>query len=398
MASTTRTVASDDDVVAIPLRHPGRWIAAAAIVVVLGLLFTSLWRNPNVDHPSITEFLFDPRILKGVWLTIVITAVSMVVGTILAVTLAIMRMSSNPVLRAVAFGYTWFFRGTPLLVQIVFWGYLGLLYQQISLGVPLTDIQFFSADTNDLIPALVGGVIALSLNEGAYAAEIVRAGLLSIDHGQREAAYSLGATETAMKERKDLIEDALAATRAAIEEGVVPGGGTALIRCAAALEDLKLSGDEKLGAHLIRNVLEIPLRTIAENAGMEGAVVANNVRKSKEKTYGYDALNDRYGDMFSFGIVDPTKVTRSALQNATSVASLLLTTESIVVEEPKKAEDTHHDDHHDMGGMGGMGGMGMPGMGGGMMSYRLAAASSLNSFSKSASISSFISSSIRIIC
>jgi polar amino acid transport system permease protein len=192
MASTTRTVASDDDVVAIPLRHPGRWIAAAAIVVVLGLLFTSLWRNPNVDHPSITEFLFDPRILKGVWLTIVITAVSMVVGTILAVTLAIMRMSSNPVLRAVAFGYTWFFRGTPLLVQIVFWGYLGLLYQQISLGIPLTDIQFFSADTNDLIPALVGGVIALSLNEGAYAAEIVRAGLLSIDHGQREAAYSLG--------------------------------------------------------------------------------------------------------------------------------------------------------------------------------------------------------------
>lgn len=179
-----------------------------------------------------------------------------------------------------------------------------------------------------------------------------------------------GATETAMKERKDLIEDALAATRAAIEEGVVPGGGTALIRCAPALEKLDLKGDEKFGANLIRNILEIPLRTIAENAGLEGAVVANNVKKSKEKSYGYDALNDRYGDMFSFGIVDPAKVTRSALQNATSVACLLLTTESIIVDEPKVESDSHHDDHHDMGGMGGMGGMpGMGGMGGmpGMM-------------------------------
>ena len=98
--------------------------------------------------------------------------------------------------------------------------------------------------------------------------------------------------------------------------------------------------------------------------------MANNVKKSKEKSYGYDALNDRYGDMFSFGIVDPAKVTRSALQNATSVACLLLTTESIIVDEPKVESDSHHDDHHDMGGMGGMGGMpGMGGMGGmpGMM-------------------------------
>lgn len=172
------------------------------------------------------------------------------------------------------------------------------------------------------------------------------------------------ATETAMKERKDLIEDALAATRAAIAEGVVPGGGVALMRCAGALEKLDHTGDEKMGAQLIQNVLSIPLRTIANNAGMDGSVVANNVKKLKAKTHGYDALNDRYGDMFEFGIVDPTKVTRSALQNAASVAILLLTTESIIVDEPKKAgADDHHDDHHDMGGMGGMGG-GMPGMGG----------------------------------
>jgi len=178
------------------------------------------------------------------------------------------------------------------------------------------------------------------------------------------------ATETAMKERKDLIEDALAATRAAIDEGIVPGGGVALLRCAAGLKKLELSGDEAFGAKLVQNVLEMPMRTIAENAGLDGAVVANTVKKSKEKSYGYDALNDRYGDMFEFGVVDPTKVVRTALQNAVSVASLLMTTDSIVVEEPKEEEDDHHhDDHHDMGGMGGgMGGMGggMGGMGGGM--------------------------------
>jgi len=169
------------------------------------------------------------------------------------------------------------------------------------------------------------------------------------------------ATETEMKERKDLIEDALAATRAAIEEGIVPGGGVALLRSGKALEKTGLKGDEALGALLVRNILEMPLRKIAENSGLDGSVVANNVRKSSDQNYGYDALNENYDDMFKMGVVDPTKVVRSALQNATSVASLLMTTDSIIVEEPKEDEgDDHHHDHHDMGGMGGMGGM--PGM------------------------------------
>jgi chaperonin GroEL len=171
-------------------------------------------------------------------------------------------------------------------------------------------------------------------------------------------------TETEMKERKDLIDDALAATRAAIEEGIVPGGGVALLRSAEAIEKLKLKGDEALGVQLIRNVLEMPLRKIAENAGLDGAVVANTIRKNSDKNFGYDALNEKYGDMFEMGVVDPTKVVRTALQNGASVAALLMTTDSIVVDEPKEAEDSHHDDHHDMGGMGGMGGMGMGGMGG----------------------------------
>lgn len=179
------------------------------------------------------------------------------------------------------------------------------------------------------------------------------------------------ATETAMKERKDLFVDALSATRAAIEEGIVPGGGVALLRAAKALDSLKLGGDEQFGVTLVKNVLEMPLRMIAENAGLDGAVVANRVRKSNDPNYGYDALNEKYGDMFEFGVVDPVKVVRCALQNAASVANLLLTTECIVVNEPKKEDkDAHHDHHDDMGGgMGGMGGMGMGGMGGmpGMM-------------------------------
>ena len=171
------------------------------------------------------------------------------------------------------------------------------------------------------------------------------------------------ATETEMKERKDLIDDALAATRAAIEEGIVPGGGVALLRCASALDELSLKNDEEYGVQLIRGVLEMPLRMIAENAGQDGAMVANRVKKEKKVNYGYDALNDKYGDMLVFGVIDPTKVVRTSLQNAMSVATLLMTTDCIVVNEPKKAEDEHHDDHHHDGG-GGMGGMGMGGMGG----------------------------------
>ena len=171
------------------------------------------------------------------------------------------------------------------------------------------------------------------------------------------------ATETEMKERKDLIDDALAATRAAIEEGIVPGGGVALLRCAAALDELSLKNDEEYGVELVRGVLEMPLRMIAENAGLDGAMVANRVKKEKKVNYGYDALNDKYGDMLVFGVIDPTKVVRTSLQNAMSVATLLMTTDCIVVNEPKKADDEHHDDHHHDGG-GGMGGMGMGGMGG----------------------------------
>ena len=179
------------------------------------------------------------------------------------------------------------------------------------------------------------------------------------------------ATETEMKERKALLEDAKAATQAALEEGVVPGGGVALLRCEKIVDKLDLEGDERLGANIIKNVLDYPLRAIANNAGLDGAVVVNRVRRLKGKTEGYNADKDTYGDLIADGVIDPAKVVRAALQNAASVASLLLTTSSLVTEIPVEEEEggDHHHDHGGMGGgmdpMGGMGGMGgMPGMGG----------------------------------
>jgi polar amino acid transport system permease protein len=190
----TRPSARADDVVALPLRHPGRWMTAAVVTMVAIGLLNSLWRNENIDHASIRHYLLDPRVLSGVVLTLALTALSMSLATALAVLLAVMRLSANPILRAIGSFYVWFFRGTPLLVQVVFWGYLGLLYAEMSVGIPFTSITLFSGDTNRIVTPFVAGVLALALNEAAYASEIVRAGLLSVDPGHVDAAQSLGMT------------------------------------------------------------------------------------------------------------------------------------------------------------------------------------------------------------
>lgn len=154
------------------------------------------------------------------------------------------------------------------------------------------------------------------------------------------AVIEVGApTETDMKERKYRFEDAINASKAAAEEGIVPGGGVALLRCIPVLEELEkeLEGDEKLGVQIVKRALEEPLKQIAENTGLNGSVVVEKV-KSLPETHGYDALEDRYGDMFELGIVDPVKVVRIALENAASIATLILTTEAAVVEIPEKKE------------------------------------------------------------
>jgi chaperonin GroEL len=146
------------------------------------------------------------------------------------------------------------------------------------------------------------------------------------------------ATESEMKEKKARVEDALHATRAAVEEGVVPGGGIALLSCIDPIERLKLTGDEYVGAQIVRRALEAPLRQISINAGQDGAVVVQNVRAGKAKNFGYNAATDTYEDLVKAGVIDPTKVVRSGLQNAASVASLLLTTDALVSDAPAKEE------------------------------------------------------------
>jgi chaperonin GroEL len=166
------------------------------------------------------------------------------------------------------------------------------------------------------------------------------------------AVINVGAaTETEMKEKKARVEDALHATRAAVEEGIVAGGGVALIRAQIALEKIRGTDDEKIGVEIVRRALEEPIRMIAQNAGAEGSIVVARVKESKEKNFGYNAATDTYEDLVKAGVIDPTKVTRTALQNAASIAGLLLTTECVVVE---KKEDKPAPAAPPGGGMGGM--------------------------------------------
>ncbi|NDW01694.1 chaperonin GroEL [Salipiger sp. PrR002] len=165
-----------------------------------------------------------------------------------------------------------------------------------------------------------------------------------------------GMTEVEVKERKDRVDDALNATRAAVQEGIVVGGGTALVQGAKTLEGLTgANSDQNAGIAIVRKALEAPLRQIAENAGVDGSVVAGKVRESEDLKFGYNAQTDEYGDMFSFGVIDPAKVVRTALEDAASVAGLLITTEAMVADKPQK--DAPAGGMPDMGGMGGMGGM-----------------------------------------
>jgi chaperonin GroEL len=165
------------------------------------------------------------------------------------------------------------------------------------------------------------------------------------------------ATEMELKEKKARVEDAMHATRAAVEEGIVPGGGVALVRCIAVLDKLKLQDDEAIGVNIVKRALEEPMRQIAQNAGHEGAVIVGRIRESKDDNFGFNAETGEFGDLVKAGVIDPAKVTRLALQNAASIAGLMLTTEALIAdikEDDKKAA---------AGGGGGMpGGGGMGGM------------------------------------
>ncbi|MCF6390594.1 amino acid ABC transporter permease [Mycobacterium sp. MBM] len=176
---------------AVPLRHPWRWVAATVIIVLVGLFLYGAATNPAYGWSTFAEYLFNERILLGVFNTLQLTVYSMVIGVILGVILTVMRLSANPVLSSVAWVFLWIFRGTPVYVQLVFWGLMPTIYQKIQLGVPFGP-SFFEFDLQSLSFPFALAVIGLALNEAAYMAEIVRAGIMSVPEGQLEASTALG--------------------------------------------------------------------------------------------------------------------------------------------------------------------------------------------------------------
>ncbi len=174
-----------DDIKAIPARHPGRWIAAAAVFALALAMVYSFTTNPRFEWSVVGEYFFSMRVLHGLLLTLELTVISMLIGVALGVLLAVMRLSLNPLVSGASQFYIWLFRGTPVLVQILFWFNITALYPSIGIGS-------WSFDANNLITPFIAAILALGLNEGAYMAEIVRAGILSVDEGQSEAGAALG--------------------------------------------------------------------------------------------------------------------------------------------------------------------------------------------------------------
>lgn len=175
------------------MRRPGRWIAAALVLVVAVALVRSVATNPRFEWSVVDGYLFDARILEGLRLTIELTAIAMAIGIALGIALAVMRLSPNPLVSGASWLYIWFFRGTPVLVQLLFWYNIAALYPKLALGVPFGP-ALAHVDANTAITPFTAAILGLGLNEGAYMAEIVRAGIISVDPGQSDAAQSLGMT------------------------------------------------------------------------------------------------------------------------------------------------------------------------------------------------------------
>jgi polar amino acid transport system permease protein len=185
--------AAPEAIKAIPVRHPGRWVAAAIVALLVVVLGHSIASNPRFHWDVVGHYLFSGQILRGMLTTLELTVVAMVIGIVLGVVLALMRLSKNPLVTSAAWLYVWVFRGTPVLVQIIFWSFIAALYPKINLGIPFGP-DFIHGNANQLITPFAAAILALGLNEGAYMSEIVRAGLLSVDQGQSQAAHALGMT------------------------------------------------------------------------------------------------------------------------------------------------------------------------------------------------------------
>ncbi|MEV6232334.1 amino acid ABC transporter permease [Saccharopolyspora shandongensis] len=236
----------------VPARHPGRWIAAVAALVVFALVVHSMATNPNFQWPVVAAYFTLPAVLNGLWLTLWLTAVTMVLGFALGAVLAVMRLSGNAVLNWLSWTYTWLFRSIPLLVQLLFWFNIGALYPTLSFG------PWFTVDTVNLLGGTTTAVIGLVLHEAAFAGEVVRAGILSVDAGQAEAAQALGMTRMRVL-RRIVLPQAMRA--------IIPPAGNMLIGTLKGTSIVSVIAVHDLlySVQLIynRNYLVIPLLLVA---------------------------------------------------------------------------------------------------------------------------------------
>jgi polar amino acid transport system permease protein len=182
-----------EEIRAVPVRHPGRWVAAAIVLVLAVAAVRSVVSDPHFEWSVVGSYLFDERVLEGLRVTLELTVIAMAIGVVLGIVLAGMRLSPNPLVSGSSWLYIWFFRGTPVLVQLIFWYNIAALYPKIGLGIPFGK-SFIHPNANELIRPFTAAILGLGLNEGAYMAEIVRAGIISVDEGQSDAARALGMT------------------------------------------------------------------------------------------------------------------------------------------------------------------------------------------------------------
>jgi polar amino acid transport system permease protein len=200
-APSTQAGQRPEAIKAIPVRHPWRWVSAVIVLLVAADAIYTLATAPNMSWPIVGRYMFQQLILQGVGLTLALTVVAMAIGIILGIVLAVMRISPNPVMAWVSWFYIWFFRGTPVLVQIFFWWNLAIVLPYIGIGLPPNGPWLWHEGTNQLIIPFTAAMLGLGLNEAAYMAEIVRAGIISVEHGQTEAAQALGMTRLQVMQR-----------------------------------------------------------------------------------------------------------------------------------------------------------------------------------------------------
>jgi polar amino acid transport system permease protein len=284
-----------EQIVAVPVRHPGRWVGAAVLLVLAAMLVHSLITNPAWRWNVVWQFMFSSRVLSGLWLTIELTLLAMVIGIVLGIIIAIMRLSPNPIVSTIAWLYAWFFRGTPVLVQVIFWSFIAILYPVISLGIPFGP-EFVYFDSNLLIPIFVGAVLGFGLNEAAYMSEIVRAGILSVDSGQTEAAEALGMNRLKIL-RRIVLPQAMRV--------IIPPTGNETISMlkTTSLASVIAVGDLFTQVQLIYggNLQQIPLLVVASIWYLVLTSVLSVAQYFIERRYSRGAVPTHRGRLMGFG-------------------------------------------------------------------------------------------------